>query len=652
MNRYTTRYAHPRRCADILKLAILCLITACASSPQSGITLKPVPKAEPPDPVALSHFVDARLYELRGQPERAVASLRAALAIDTTSATLYGVLARNLAAQDRYADAADPARRSLDRDPNNLDVRWLYYESLLRGTGDTTAALAQLEVIVRNDPDPIKAFDQMLKVHDARDDNAAVIRTLDRIVTLPDLSERATLIAAQNYQQRGANAKAERLITDVLERNPTRSDAWVRLASLQVARNDTLASARSLRAALANQNGQVNTRPIWRQLVNFYIPKSRMDSLLAESPPDTAFQEQLAEVFRTVANAGNPQQAVHLLERSVFLFNNLTRLRPDRADLFAKQGELLLALNRPAEARSSFIHAGKVDDRPEYDLGTAHSLLYEQEYEAAIQIMENIKPRIAPRTEFYDKMILSLGNAYSALGRNEDARTLYREAIAAWPENTAFPYELGETYARERKWERAVETFQALLPRVEEQPVPLGQTLYGLARSLERSGAFDASAQTFERLLSLHPNHADALNYLGYMLAEQGVRLGEAENFIKRALEIDPDNGAYLDSLGWVYYQTGDYRRAQEFLRRAIEQEEAELGKVPDDQPGRRKALRENLAVIYDHAGDCAFATNQFAEARRWWTLALEHDPDIAGTAAKLDDLNQTGSGDGGTGGP
>ena len=84
--------------------------------------------------------------------------------------------------------------------------------------------------------------------------------------------------------------------------------------------------------------------------------------------------------------------------------------------------------------------------------------------------------------------MLSLGNAYSAVGRNGDAQTLYTESIEQSPDNTAYPYELGETYARDGDWEQAANIFRDLLPRVEENATALGQTLYGLARALERSG--------------------------------------------------------------------------------------------------------------------------------------------------------------------
>ncbi|CAD7783277.1 MAG: Tetratricopeptide repeat protein [Candidatus Methanoperedenaceae archaeon GB50] len=71
----------------------------------------------------------------------------------------------------------------------------------------------------------------------------------------------------------------------------------------------------------------------------------------------------------------------------------------------------------------------------------------------------------------------------------------------------------------------------------------------------------DMCIKEMRQTISLDPNHAEALNYLGYTYAEMGENLEEAERLIKRALEIKPEDGYIIDSLGWVYYQRGEYKR-------------------------------------------------------------------------------------------
>jgi len=92
----------------------------------------------------------------------------------------------------------------------------------------------------------------------------------------------------------------------------------------------------------------------------------------------------------------------------------------------------------------------------------------------------------------------------------------------------------------------------------------------------------------------MNPRHAQARNYLGYSWAERGINLDKALEHIQKALEIDPENGAYIDSLGWVYFQQGEYVRAREELKKAI------------------KLMKDS--VIYEHLGD---TYNKLGETRR-----------------------------------
>ena len=102
--------------------------------------------------------------------------------------------------------------------------------------------------------------------------------------------------------------------------------------------------------------------------------------------------------------------------------------------------------------------------------------------------------------------------------------------------------------------------------------------LYDEAKNKEKTIA------SMKKAIELNPKNSAALNYLGYTWAEMGVRLDEAEDLILRALKIEPNDGFYIDSLGWVYYQKGDYLRAVEQLERAVEAEEAHGD--ADAQPG------------------------------------------------------------------
>jgi len=145
---------------------------------------------------------------------------------------------------------------------------------------------------------------------------------------------------------------------------------------------------------------------------------------------------------------------------------------------------------------------------------------------------------------------------------------------------------------------------------------------FQLGVTQERAGNIGRAAHWFEKTLELSPDHAEAMNYLGYMWAERGEHLERARTLITRALELEPLNDAYLDSMGWVLYQQGDFEGARSFLQQAVAQSES-----PD-------------ATIWDHLGDVYAALNEMDKAREAWakSLAIESNPK---TESKLESLSQ-----------
>jgi tetratricopeptide (TPR) repeat protein len=135
----------------------------------------------------------------------------------------------------------------------------------------------------------------------------------------------------------------------------------------------------------------------------------------------------------------------------------------------------------------------------------------------------------------------------------------------------------------------------------------------------ERSGEQDAAARHFLACLDLDPEHSPALNYLGYMWAERGVNLAEAEKLIRRAVAREPDNPAYLDSLGWVLYQQGRYHEALAPLERASQ-----------------LAAGDPDATIEEHRGDVLQKLGRRTEAVKAWENAATLPGASEAIAAKL----------------
>jgi len=121
----------------------------------------------------------------------------------------------------------------------------------------------------------------------------------------------------------------------------------------------------------------------------------------------------------------------------------------------------------------------------------------------------------------------------------------------------------------------------------------------------EKQKNYDAAEREFRKVLDANPKNSSAMNYLGYMLADRNVRLQEALQLLRKAVELEPDNGAYLDSLGWVYYRLNDLEKAEQNLQRAIER----FSKDP---------------TVHDHLGDVYFKNGKVKEAIAQWQISLQ----------------------------
>jgi tetratricopeptide (TPR) repeat protein len=141
---------------------------------------------------------------------------------------------------------------------------------------------------------------------------------------------------------------------------------------------------------------------------------------------------------------------------------------------------------------------------------------------------------------------------------------------------------------------------------------------FDLAAALERSGKWDDSVKEFRAILAKDGEHGATLNYLGYMFADRGVNLQEAKDMLTRAVASDPTSGAFLDSLGWVYFRLGDLDRAEKHLTEAVRLE-------PFD------------ATVHEHLGDLFKARGDLVKAGEYYREALTMELEETGQKERLE---------------
>jgi tetratricopeptide (TPR) repeat protein len=147
-----------------------------------------------------------------------------------------------------------------------------------------------------------------------------------------------------------------------------------------------------------------------------------------------------------------------------------------------------------------------------------------------------------------------------------------------------------------------------------QEPEEKESAWYMLGAIYEQQKKYDLAEEEFKKALGATPNNPSVLNYYGYMLADRGVRLDEATSMIQKAVDQEPANGAYLDSLGWAYYKQNKLTEAQEYLRKAILHD-------PDDP-----TILSHLGNVYLKLGQNEQAASLFEKSWAQWQKVLPAD--------------------------
>ena len=208
------------------------------------------------------------------------------------------------------------------------------------------------------------------------------------------------------------------------------------------------------------------------------------------------------------------------------------------------------------------------------------------------------------------------------LDRTEEAIAQLKQMSAESPTRAGAEMQLGDLLRGKKRFSEAVEAYDEAIKRLHAAGMPERWSLYysrGIA--LERSGQWKPSEADLLHALELKPEQPLVLNYLGYSWIDRGENLQRGLKMIEKAVELRPEDGYIVDSLGWAHYRLGDYSSAVEYLEKAIEL-------VPEDP------------TINDHLGDAYWQSGRPSEARFQWRRALQFGPEadeVKPIEAKLD---------------
>jgi len=214
-------------------------------------------------------------------------------------------------------------------------------------------------------------------------------------------------------------------------------------------------------------------------------------------------------------------------------------------------------------------------------------------------------------------------------GHAEEGIAIAKSMLTRTPADLEVYRRLADIYTRLRRWQdaaAAIDQAEQLSTRTDDKFYIAFQrgTLF------ERQKLYDQAETEFRKALALDPNNSTALNYLGYMLADHGMKLEEALTMIKKAVELDPQNYAYLDSLGWAYFKLGQYNVAETDLRKAVERNSMDA------------TVHDHLGEVYEKTGRLKLAAAQWEESLNEFerTMTADMDPgDVGKVQKKLDSV-------------
>jgi len=313
-----------------------------------------------------------------------------------------------------------------------------------------------------------------------------------------------------------------------------------------------------------------------------------LERLRAARPTDLPLAATLSKVQE---RAGHPDEAARVLaeiDAGLAKAGKQDEERQARLELAqvyydAKQWD------RVSETLQPLLRLGPKEEtvREPALLLAADALIQRQSYDDALKLLDKaqsgqLPPNLAAKRA---EVLFRAGHAPEAARRLEDlaAAKQPHAALAA-----------AETYQRLDKYAESIPVLEHLLGRAAtDLPAPSAKAArFLLGAAYERTGKREQAVAEFRRLLGADPEYHAALNYLGYMFAERGENLDEAQRLIERAVALEPDNGAYVDSLGWVYYRRGRFEQARAALERATRLE------VGDG------TVQEHLGDVYGAMGE------------------------------------------------
>ena len=238
---------------------------------------------------------------------------------------------------------------------------------------------------------------------------------------------------------------------------------------------------------------------------------------------------------------------------------------------------------------------------PKMDIAT-YSLAEIYSSESLYDISLRKLNKITPESYYFLAASLKKLSIKKLLLKRDDYGKLLFQKIKIWPENESFLYELADYYKLRKEYKKSLKIYEKLINQFPDNE----RLIFLYASNLDKVNKWKQAKNLFLELLKKNPKDTYTLNYISYKLALRDEDLDYALNLIKKALTLDPENGYFLDTIGWVEFKRKNYEKSVFYLEKA-------------------STLLPNSDEVLDHLGDCYLKLNRTNEAIYEWKKALKY---------------------------
>jgi len=590
----------------------------------------------------------AQAYNRQDYVAKAIDFYRLALKEDPSISFITEELTDLYIQSGQLNKAVTEAEDLLKKNPDNLGARRILGRVYTRLIGDPQQgkidekmlhlSIEQYQKIVEKEPADDESQLLLARLYRIAKDPASAEKVYKALLALQPDNDEALTGLATIYSERGDNKNAIDMLKRANDTNPS-ARTLVTLAQFYEQANDYASAAEAWKQALevAPDNDRWKRALALDLLFSDHVKEAQKlyEGFAAEDPSDAQVQLHLAEIYLQERDLTKARTAL----------NEAKKADPTSIEIRYDEVMLLEAEDKSDEAIKTL--KGMLDEMAKAEYSAAEraqrdklqerlGMLYRSagKYPLAIAAFREISPddtEIAPRAAV--QVIETMHQAKDLAGARKEAdaalkkypkdRTVVMEHATLLADSGKVDQAVTETEGlKDGKNDREIELAEAqLYERAKRYPeeqkaldaaqklsngkTEVSQVRFARGAMLEKMKNFEGAEAEFRSILKDEPDNAGALNYLGYMLADRNLRLDEAQQMILKALELDPGNGAYLDSLGWVYYHQNHLEAAEEQLRTALD-------KMKDDP------------TVHDHLGDVLSKQGKVKEAIVQWQASLK----------------------------